>query len=102
MINQFLEKQRNNRVKLTEEAKNLAIETFNLFKSDKENRVSEENFVNHWSGIQARMSATEYFSCIDTDGDCFFTQDRFLEFWRQSKEQGMSDDEIIVQLEMTR
>ena len=48
------------------------------------------------------MSATESFAIIDFNGNGFLTEDTFLEFWRRVKEQGVTDDEINVQLEMMK
>ena len=51
MINKFLNENKKSLVKLSAEAENLAIKTFCLFKTNKENLVDEENFVNHWTGL---------------------------------------------------
>lgn len=39
---------------------------------------------------------------MDYDGSGFLTENKFLEFWRRVKEQGVTDDEINVQLEMIK
>ena len=52
--------------------------------------------------MQARMSSTESFAIMDYDGSGFLTENKFLEFWRRVKEQGVTDDEINVQLEMIK
>ena len=48
------------------------------------------------------MSATEFFAVMDFNGSGTLTREKFLEFWRRLKREGISDDEIIVQLEMTK
>ena len=48
------------------------------------------------------MSATEFFAVMDFNGSGTLSREKFLEFWRRLKREGISDDEIIVQLEMTK
>ena len=39
---------------------------------------------------------------MDHDDSGALSRDKFIQFWRQVKKQGVDDDEIIVQLEMTK
>ena len=48
------------------------------------------------------MCATEFFAVMDFNGSGTLTREKFLEFWRRLKREGITDDEIIVQLEMTK
>ena len=48
------------------------------------------------------MSATDFFAVMDFNRSGTLTREKFLEFWRRLKREGISDDEIIVQLEMTK
>lgn len=87
---------RKKRTELSNESHDKAVEIFGLFKKDESMEVNEERFVNHWASLQARMAATDYFAQMDVDESGSLTEAKFLEFWRRVKEQGITDDEIIV------
>ena len=72
-----------------------------MFGPNEDDQINEEQFVNNWRGLQARISALEFFAVIDEDGSGTLDRAEFLEFWRHVKERGTSDDEIFVQLQLT-
>ena len=57
--------------------------------------------MNHWIGLPQRVSALDFFAAMVKDGTGLLSRESFLEFWRTVKEEGISDDEIAVQLELT-
>jgi len=73
-------------IALSQETREKALEIFGLFEKNETCEVDEEKFVNHWTGLQGRMSATDYFAIMDHDGSGVLTADKFLEFWRRVKE----------------
>ena len=70
---------------LSEESYNKANEIFDLFKANDDDLVSEENFVNHWRGLENRICATEFFAAMDTNVDGMLSRKNFLNFWRRVK-----------------
>ena len=85
-------------VPLSKECKDIANEVYDSFKRNKEDLVNEENFVNHWQGLQARISATEFFASIDHENSGAISRHHFIAFWESIKAQGTNDDEIVVLL----
>ena len=83
-------------IELSQECREKADEIFSLFQHNDHDLVNEEMFVNHWTRLQERISATEFFAIMDYDSSGFLSRDKFISFWRQVKKQGVSDDEIIV------
>ena len=53
---------------LSQECIEKANKVFDLFKANEEGLVNEENFVNHWTGLQQRVSALDFFAAMVTDG----------------------------------
>ena len=73
-----------------------ANKVFDLFRANEHGLVDEESFVNHWTGLQQRVSALDFFAAMVTDGSGLLSRKSFLDFWRSVREQGTSDDEIAV------
>ena len=70
IINVYVTEQREskkNRVELSDESKEKANEVFDLFRKNEDDLVDEEIFVNHWSSLQGRVAALEYFAAMDQD-----------------------------------
>ena len=79
------EKERQQQEELSPECVSKANETFDLFESDAHSEVDEESFVNHWTELEARVSATEFFAVLDQRNLGKFSRVDFVEFWRRVK-----------------
>lgn len=71
---------------LSQECIEKANKVFDLFRANEEGLVNEENFVNHWTGLQQRVSALDFFAAMVTDGTGLLSRESFLDFWRTVKE----------------
>ena len=67
---------------LSKECLDRANEVFYSFKRNKEDLVNEEDFVNHWTSLQARISATDFFAALDQERSGTLSRHKFIEFWR--------------------
>ena len=54
--------------------------------------------MNHWKSKFGKLSAAEFFSQVDADGNGQISEEEFLRFWMIAKAYGVSEEEIFEEL----
>ena len=76
-----------------------AIAVFRIFDTDASKEIDKNEALNHWKSKFGKLSAQEFFNQVDVNGDGQVTEEEFLNFWRQAKASGISEEEILEELE---
>ena len=73
--------------------------TFKIFDVDGSEEIDREEALKHWKSSFGKLSAKEFFDQVDFDGDGQITLNEFRKFWKTCKGHGVSEEEIIEELQ---
>ena len=75
---------------------------FGIFDIDGSHSIDKNEALNHWKNAFGKISAKEFFNTVDVNNDGEISLEEFLDFWREVKAAGHSEEEILEELENIR
>lgn len=66
---------------------------------DGSSTVTKLEAIHYWAQNYAKINAEEFFNTVDYNHDDAISYDEWIEFWKEVKEKGHSDEEILEELQ---
>ena len=65
---------------------------------DNSDTITKIEAIHYWNSNFGKINATEFFNTVDINNDDKISYEEWIEFWREVKAHGHSDDEILEEL----